>query len=77
MLGPLKRVKKRYLSDPSVPVPRRTSYRKITYGKICSQGEIANCAPKSSGSLAVLSEDEEEETTQESDFLEVLSEDEK
>jgi len=77
MLGPLKRVKKCYLSDPSVPVPRRTWYQKVTYGKSCSQGEIANSAPKNSGSLAVLSEDGEEETTQESDFVEVLSEDEK
>ena len=33
LAGPLKRVKKRYLNDPGLPIPRRTLYRKEAQGK--------------------------------------------
>ena len=64
-------MKKRYLNDPTIPVPRRTSYQKAAYGKTFSHSETLNAQPENY-SPAVLSENEEE-TTQETDSQTVLS----
>ena len=40
LAGPLKKVKKRYLNDPSLPVPKRTLYRKeARSNKLAEQGK--------------------------------------
>jgi len=40
LAGPLKKVKKRYLNDPSLPVPKRTLYRKeARSNKLAGQGK--------------------------------------
>ena len=42
LVGPLKRVKKRYLDDPSLPIPRRTLYQKEAQGKKSVEQETAD-----------------------------------